>query len=188
MLLPSRNISAGTGLAGGGTILHSDRAFSLVTGSSAGTAAAGNDSRFSDWYSTIRSSDLTMSASSATSLGMALTYAAGETWTIQYVLHIQTTAGVGGIGFSLNTLPTGVVGRLAVLGPTSSLGSIAQVATTTLTTPIGAVFTFSGSGVVQGFLTVRGGSGSGTIDLMLTTGLLQAGTVFRESQIWARRN
>lgn len=43
----SRSITAGTGLTGGGT-LASDRTLAVTYGSSAGTAAQGNDSRLSD--------------------------------------------------------------------------------------------------------------------------------------------
>lgn len=188
MLVPSRKVTAGTGLSGGGSLAHQDQSLLANFGSTAGTIAQGSDTRFADWFSLLRSSDLTMSASSTTSLAMVLPYAIGETWTVQYVLHIQTTAGVGGLSFQLNTLPTNVVGRMAIEGPGGSLSAPTQIATTSLTTGTGGFFTFSGTGVVQVFLTVRGGTATGTIDLMLTTGLLQAGTVFRESQIWARRN
>jgi hypothetical protein len=43
----SRQVSAGSGLSGGGD-LSADRTFSVVYGSSAGTAAEGNDARLSD--------------------------------------------------------------------------------------------------------------------------------------------
>ncbi len=43
----SRQVTAGTGLTGGGT-LAADRSFAVSYGSSAGTAAQGNDSRLSD--------------------------------------------------------------------------------------------------------------------------------------------
>lgn len=188
MLLPSRKVTAGTGLTGGGTLSHQDQSFGVNYGSGAGSSAQGNDTRFADTFSLLRSSDLTMAASTTVSLGLVLPYGIGETWTVQYLLHIQTTAGVGGIAFDLGTLPTNVVGRLAIIGPGSSLGAPTQVATTSLTSGTGGFFTFSGTGVVQVFLTVRGGTATGSIDLQMITGLLQAGTVYRESQIWARRN
>ncbi|ADX31960.1 tail fiber protein [Tsukamurella phage TPA2] len=47
VVLPTRTITAGTGLSGGGT-LAADRTLAVVYGTTAGTAAQGNDARLSD--------------------------------------------------------------------------------------------------------------------------------------------
>ena len=46
-VLPTRTITAGTGLTGGGD-LSADRTLTVAYGTAAGTAAQGNDSRLSD--------------------------------------------------------------------------------------------------------------------------------------------
>lgn len=191
MLLSDRSIIVGTGISGGGCFQHRDPMLSMnvagMTGTTTGTFAAGNDSRFSDFFSLVRSSDLSMAASASVSAALSVPYAIGETWTMQYVLHIQSTAGIGGINFKLGTLPSSAVGRLAVVGPSGLVSSLVQAVTSTLTTAVGGVFTTTGTGIVQVFVTVLGGTAAGTIDLMMSTGLLQAGTLYRESQVWARR-
>lgn len=129
-----------------------------------------------------RSSDLTMAASTSVSLGFSFTYAIGEKWTIYYALMAQTTGGTAGLNFKLNTLPTSLTGRMVVWGYTSTSTTLsAPVSNTALTTGAGALMTASFTSFIQIWLTVQGGTASGSIDLMLQTGASQAGTIYKES-------
>lgn len=134
-----------------------------------------------------RSTDFTMSASTTASLGMSLPYTAGETWIIRYVLFINNTAGLAGLQFKLNTIPTSLTGRMVMMGPTSGLGTFSETSTSTLTTAAGGFLGLSANGMVVIEMFITGGSADGTIDLMMTTGLLQAGTLYKESYAMATR-
>lgn len=194
MLVPSANlftptyynIIAGTGLSGGGT-MASDVPLSIAMGTTAGTVAAGDDARFTANYKAMRASDLAMTANASVSMGLSFPYAIGETWLAIYSLRMQSGLGVG-LNFKFNTLPSGITGRMCVQGPAGALTAFTQQDTSTLTTAttLGCLALVA-TGMVQVLLTVSGGSGAGTIDLMLVTGLLQTGTVYKESSVVAWR-
>lgn len=156
-----------------------------AAGTNGAAGAAGNDGATGPAGTTVytRSSDLTITANASTSLGLSFSYAAGETWTARFTIHITTT-GLLGVNFKLNTLPTGVVGRMNVDGPTTSLIAFSQQSTATLTTTTTLNnLALAATGTIEIDLLIRGGSGSGTIDLMLVTPILQGGTVYRESNV-----
>lgn len=95
-----RTVSAGTGLSGGGD-LTANRSLSVVYGTTAGTAAEGNDSRLSDdrTASGIRTATTTVSVSTATAptAGQVLTATSGTAaeWSDPAGDITAVTAGTG---------------------------------------------------------------------------------------------
>jgi hypothetical protein len=133
-----------------------------------------------------RATDLTMSASSSTSLGLSFPYAVGQKWAATFFLMVTTSAGTAGLSFKLNTLPTGVTGRMMVSGNTTGVTASSVAHSTTLTTALTTapvLFSASFSGWIEVQIWVTGGSGAGTIDLMLVTGASQAGTIWSGSYV-----
>ena len=119
---------------------------------------------------------------------MSFPYAIGEVWVAQYRLFVTITGGTAGLKFKLNTLPAGVTGRFLVFGPTSGITAYTAGHAATLTTDSVAVLTGLVAGFVDLWVYVANGSAAGTIDLMVTTGLSAAGTIFTGSSVSQMRS
>lgn len=142
----TRTVTAGTGLTGGGT-LAADRTLSVVYGSTAGTAAQGNDVRLSD------ARPPTAHSHTPSEVGAAPASHTHPTTDVVKVISSQVTVGNGGTATPTQTADiarfnsTGATATLAVPSGTPADGSVvnsevyATGSATTLTLASGYVLT-----------------------------------------------
>lgn len=137
--------------------------------------------------STLRTSNLALSASTTASIGVKWQYRIGERWEAVYRIPITVTGGVVGLTWSFATLPAGVVGRLRVFGTTTDANTFATEQTTALTTPTATGFLVASfTGFVDVVATLRGGSADGVVDLQVTTGAAAAGNILSGTTVELR--
>jgi len=134
----ARTITAGTGLSGGGD-LSASRTLTVSYGSSAGTAAEGNDSRLANdrTASGLRTASTTVAVSGATAPSAGQVLAATSTTAAQWSDPAVAVGGITGLGTGVGTFlatPSSANLAAAVTGETGS-GALVFATSPALVTP-----------------------------------------------------